>query len=396
MNSRVAITGIGVVTNAGVGIKSFWDSLLNGVPDHGFHVNDFDPLPYFDGNAKEARRSDRFTQFALAAAHEAIDQAGNFLNDPNLAGCWIGTGVGGLSTLENQVAVHAEKGPRRVSPFLVPMMMANAASASVSMKYGLQGPCETTVTACAAGTHSIGRAADLIRFGKAKVMIAGGAEAAMTPVGSQGFINMTAVSKTGISRPFDEERDGFMQSEGAGVLVLEDWGHAESRGATILAEFLGSGSTADAHHITAPAPGGNGAVRCMKAAIGDANLLPSDISYVNAHGTSTPLNDAAEAEAISKVFDEHRPYVTGTKSVTGHSLGAAGAIEAVAVVLSILHETVPPTHGTSSIDPEVHDINLVLDQAVNWSPGPSLSNSFGFGGHNGSIIIAPATPKTSS
>jgi len=389
MNSRVAITGIGVVSNAGLGTEAFWNSLIHGVPEHGFHVKDFDPLPYFDGNAKEARRSDRFAQFALAAAHEATSQAGDFLDDLTSAGSWVGTGVGGLSTLENQVGVFAEKGPRRVSPFLVPMMMANAASASISMKYGLQGPCETTVTACAAGTHSIGRAAELIRNGKMKVMVTGGSEAAMTPVGSQGFINMTATSSEGISRPFDKERDGFLQSEGAAILVLEEWTYAESRGATILAELLGSGSTADAHHITAPAPGGNGAVRCMEAAITDAGLSPSDIAHINAHGTSTPLNDAAEAEAISKVFGESRPVVTGSKSVTGHALGAAGAIEAIAVILSIQNKKIPQTHGTVEVDPELAPIDLVVGSPRDWEPGPTLSNSFGFGGHNGTLVICP-------
>ena len=389
MNSRVAITGIGVVSNAGLGTEAFWHSLIHGVPEHGFHVKDFDPLPYFDGNAKEARRSDRFAQFALAAAHEATSQAGDFLDDLTSAGSWVGTGVGGLTTLENQVGVFTEKGPRRVSPFLVPMMMANAASASISMKYGLQGPCETTVTACAAGTHSIGRAAELIRNGKMKVMVTGGSEAAMTPVGSQGFINMTATSSEGISRPFDKERDGFLQSEGAGILVLEEWTYAESRGATILAELLGSGSTADAHHITAPAPGGNGAVRCMEAAITDAGLFPSDIAHINAHGTSTPLNDAAEAEAISKVFGESRPVVTGSKSVTGHALGAAGAIEAIAVVLSIQNKKIPQTHGTVEVDPELAPIDLVVGSPRDWEPGPTLSNSFGFGGHNGTLVICP-------
>ncbi len=389
MNSRVAITGIGVVSNAGLGTEAFWNSLIHGVPEHGFHVKDFDPLPYFDGNAKEARRSDRFAQFALAAAHEATSQAGDFLDDLTSAGSWVGTGVGGLSTLENQVGVFAEKGPRRVSPFLVPMMMANAASASISMKYGLQGPCETTVTACAAGTHSIGRAAELIRNGKMKVMVTGGSEAAMTPVGSQGFINMTATSSEGISRPFDKERDGFLQSEGAAILVLEEWTYAESRGATILAELLGSGSTADAHHITAPAPGGNGAVRCMEAAITDAGLSPSDIAHINAHGTSTPLNDAAEAEAISKVFGESRPAVTGSKSVTGHALGAAGAIEAIAAILSIQNKKIPQTHGTVEVDPELAPIDLVVGSPRDWEPGPALSNSFGFGGHNGTLVICP-------
>ena len=390
MKIRIAITGVGVVSSAGIGKEAFWNSLLNGVPKNGFLIEDFDPLPFFDGNAKEARRADRFQQFALAAAKEAIDQAGDFVTDPTGVGTMIGTGVGGLGTLEDQVRVLLDKGPRRVSPFLVPMMMANAASASVSMTYGLQGPCETIVTACAAGTHSIGRAAELISSGKVKAMVAGGAEATLTPIGTQGFVNMTAVSNEGISRPFDTQRDGFMQSEGAGVLILEEWDHAASRGADVLAELLGSGSTADAHHITAPAPGGNGAVRCMEMALNDAGLLPADIGQINAHGTSTPLNDAAEAQAIARVFGDSNPYVTGTKGVTGHSLGAAGALEAVAVVLSMLNETIPRTHGTTEIDPEFGDLNLVYSDSIDWSPRPTISNSFGFGGHNGSIVIGPA------
>tara|TARA_Y100001958_G_scaffold74217_1_gene50018 strand:+ start:249 stop:1421 length:1173 start_codon:yes stop_codon:yes gene_type:complete len=390
MKARIAVTGIGVISSAGIGKEAFWNSLLSGVPKNGFLIEDFDPLPLFGGNAKEARRADRFQHFALAAAHEAITQAGDFIIDPSAVGSMIGTGVGGLGTLENQVKVLIDKGPRRVSPFLVPMMMANAASASVSMKYGLKGPCETIVTACAAGTHSIGRAAELIRLGKVKAMVAGGAEATLTPIGTQGFINMTAVSNEGISRPFDTQRDGFMQSEGAGVLILEEWDHATSRGANVLAEILGSGSTADAHHITAPAPGGNGAVRCMEMALNDAGLLPADIQQINAHGTSTPLNDAAEAQAISRVFGGSMPYVTGTKGVTGHSLGAAGALEAVAVILSMLNETIPKTHGTTEIDPEFGDLNLVYSDSVDWNPGPTISNSFGFGGHNGSIVIGPA------
>ena len=390
MRVRIAVTGIGVVSSAGIGKEAFWNSLLNGVPKNGYLIEDFDPLPFFDGNAKEARRADRFQQFALAAAKEAIDQAGDFVIDPAGVGTMIGTGVGGLGTLEDQVRVLLDKGPRRVSPFLVPMMMANAASASVSMTYNLQGPCETIVTACAAGTHSIGRAAELIRSGKVKAMIAGGAEATLTPIGTQGFVNMTAVSNEGISRPFDTQRDGFMQSEGAGVLILEEWDHATSRGADVLAELLGSGSTADAHHITAPAPGGNGAVRCMEIALNDAGLLPADIGQINAHGTSTPLNDAAEAQAITRVFGDLNPYVTGTKGVTGHSLGAAGALEAVAVVLSMLNETIPMTHGTTEIDPEFGELNLVYSDSIRWSPMPTISNSFGFGGHNGSIVIGPA------
>ena len=391
MSFRVAVTGIGIVANVGQGSSDFWNGLLTGVPSHGFEIQDFDPLPYFDGNAKEARRCDRFAQLAFAAADEAITQAGDFVSDPTRCGSWVGTGVGGLDTLEKQVQVLSEKGPRRVSPFLIPMLMANAASAGISMKYGLQGPSETTVTACAAGTHSIARAADLIRNGTCDVMLTGGTEATLTPIGRQGFINMTAVSSTGISRPFDAERDGFMHSEAAGVLVLEEWEHALERGATILGEILGSASTADAHHITAPAPEGAGAVRCMLTAIDDAGVTPEDIVHINAHGTSTPLNDAAEAEAIVKVFGSETPIVTSTKGATGHTLGAAGAIEAIAVLLAIQNKQIPQTHGTSAVDPELAQIDLVVDEPRDWNPGPSLSNSFGFGGHNGTLVIGPSS-----
>jgi len=390
MTFRVAVTGIGIVSNAGIGSAKFWNGLLGGVPDHGFEVKDFDPLPYFDGNAKEARRCDRFAQFAFAAAAEAIDQAGDFISDPSRCGSWVGTGVGGLKSLEEQIHVLSEKGPRRVSPFLIPMMMANAASAGISMRYGLQGPSETTVTACAAGTHSIGRAADLIRNGSCDVMVTGGAEATLTPIGMQGFINMTAVSSSGISRPFDADRDGFMHSEAAGILVLEEWEHAVKRDAKILGEILSSASTADAHHITAPAPGGDGAVRCMSTAIDNAGLSPNDIRHINAHGTSTPLNDAAEAEAITRVFGSSSPIVTSTKGVTGHALGAAGAIEAIAVILSMQNELVPQTHGTTALDPELQSIDLVIGEPREWEPGPSLSNSFGFGGHNGTLVLGPS------
>ena len=387
---RVAVTGVGVVANCGIGKDAFWDGLLAGPPEHGFDVVDFDPTPFFE-NPKEARRTDKFTHFALAAAHEAIEQAGEFIADPAKIGVWVGTGVGGIETLEAQIENFLEKGPRRVSPFLVPMMMANAGPAAISMKYGFQGPCENTVTACAAGTHSIGRAADLIRLGKCDVVISGASEAAKSPVAKQGFINMTATSGEGISRPFDLNRDGFMHSEGAGILVLEDWDMAVERGATIVAEVLGSGSTADAHHITAPSPGGSGAVRSMELAMEDAGITAADVASINAHGTSTPLNDAAEAEAVSKVFGSAGPPMTSTKGVTGHSLGAAGAIEAVAVVLSMQHKLIPPTHGFTTPDPEIPEVNLVTGEAQAWEPGPTLSNSFGFGGHNGTLVLGPAS-----
>jgi 3-oxoacyl-[acyl-carrier-protein] synthase II len=269
------------------------------------------------------------------------------------------------------------------------MLMANAASAGVSMRYGLRGPCETTVTACAAGTHAVGNAARLVATGRCDVMVAGGSEAAITPVSLAGFGNMTALSTVGVSRPFDAERDGFLIAEGAAVLVLEDLGRARARGATILGEVLGAGSNADAHHITAPSPGGSGAVACMELALIDAGLGPADVGQINAHGTSTPLNDAAEAEAISKLFGTPGPPVTSTKGVTGHALGAAGALEAAAVLLSIEHRLIPPTANTVTRDPELAPIDLVIGEPRPWTPAPTLSNSFGFGGHNGCLVLAP-------
>jgi 3-oxoacyl-[acyl-carrier-protein] synthase II len=387
---RVAVTGIGVVSPVGIGREAFWQGLLSPQPTTGERaVPDFDPAPYFD-NPKEARRADRFTQLAIAAADEAITHAGDLHADPSRVGVWIGTGVGGIATLEEQIVIRAEKGARRVSPFLVPMMMANAATAAVSMRYGYQGPCENTVTACAAGTQSIANGARLVESGRCDVVIAGSSEAPLTPTSIAGFTNMTAMSSSGVSRPFDRDRDGFVIAEAAGALVLEEWDHAVERGATILGEVLGSASTADAHHITAPAPGGSGAVRCMELALADAGLAPGDIVHINAHGTSTPLNDAAEAEAVLKVFGAPGPLITSTKGVTGHALGAAGAIEAVALILTMGHALIPPTDGFVNADPEMSPLNLVHGAPRPWTPGPSMSNSFGFGGHNATIILGPA------
>jgi 3-oxoacyl-[acyl-carrier-protein] synthase II len=354
----------------------------------GRRVEDFDPAPYFD-SPKDARRTDRFAQFALAAATMAVEQAGDLGVNPARAGVTLGTGVGGLHTLEEQILVYYQKDPRRVSPFLVPMMMANAGSAGISMRYGLQGPCETTVTACAAGTHAIGNAARLIMDGRCDVMLTGGSEASMTPVALQGFTNMTALSKSGVCRPFDRDRDGMVMAEAAAVLVLEELDHARARGARLLGEVLGSASTADAYHITAPSPGGGGAVACMELALADAGLRPTDIVHVNAHGTSTPLNDAAEAEAMAKLFGVPGPIVTSTKGVTGHALGAAGALEAAAVLLAMEHRLIPPTAGLVTYDPELPAIDVVAGDPRPWEPGPSLSNSFGFGGHNGTLVIGP-------
>ena len=388
MSRRVVVTGMGVVAPCGIGPEAYWQGLLS-TPEPGLRrVEDFDPAPYFD-NAKEVRRADRFAQLGLAAAAMALDQAGDLRTNPARIGVNIATGIGGLTTLEEQILINYQKDSRRVSPFLVPMMMPNAASAAVSMRHGFHGPCETTVTACAASTHSIGSAMRYIRWDMVDVMVVGGAESAMTPTALAGFGNMTALTRSGISRPFDAERDGFAMAEGAGVLVLEEYEHAVARGATILGEVLGAGNNADAYHITAPSPGGAGAVACMELALLDAGVAKADVRHINAHGTSTPLNDAAEAEAMAKVFNSLAPIVTSTKGVTGHALGAAGAIEAVAVLLSMQHRLIPPTACTTAVDPELAPIDLVLGTPRPWEPGVSLSNSFGFGGHNGTLVLAP-------
>ena len=391
LGRRVAVTGIGVVAPAGIGKEAFWSGLLSPAPNGFRQIEDWDPSPYFD-NPKEARRSDRVSQFTLAAAAEALEQAGEISADPARRGPFVGTGVGGIGTLEEQIEVRLSKGERRVSPFLVPMMMANAPAATISMRYGWQGPCENTVTACAAGTHAIGNAARMVADGRCDVVMAGGAEAPFTPTAVAGFGNMTALSNSGDSRPFDANRDGFVMAEGAAILVLEAWELAEARGATILGEVLGSASTADAHHITAPSPGGVGAVTCMQLAMDDAGITPDQVKHINAHGTSTDKNDAAEAEAVAKVFgtDDSGPLVTSTKCITCHALGAAGALEAVAVLLAMQHGKVPPTAGLTERDPELPAINIVEGGPADWEPGPALSNSFGFGGHNGTLVLGPA------
>ncbi len=386
---RVAITGLGVVAPCGLGKDAYWKGLLGpGITNtRSLEITDWDPQPYFD-SPKDARRADRVEQLALAAAHEAFEQSGRPDVDPSRFGTIFATGIGGLHTLEEQVVTRVEKGDRRVSPVLVPMMMANASGAAISMRYGLQGPNETICTACAAGTHAIGYAARLISWGMIDAVATGGSECAATATSLAGFGNMTALSSSGSSKPFDTSRDGFVMGEGAAVLILERYDLAVKRGATILGEILGAGSNADAHHITAPAPGGTGAIACMNLAIADAGLTASDIKLVNAHGTSTPLNDAAEAAAMSHVFGANGVPVTSGKGVTGHALGAAGALEAAQVVLSIQHKQIPPTAGTTEVDPTM-SIDLVTGSARDWVPGPAISNNFGFGGHNGSVIIAP-------
>jgi len=386
---RVAITGFGVVAPCGIGKGAFWAG-LNGpgiTSGRSVEVPDWDPSPYFE-NAKEARRADRVEQFALAAAAECFEHAGRPTADADRFGTIFATGVGGLRSIQEQIEVLIEKGERRVSPFLVPMMMPNASGAAISMRYGLKGPNETICTACAASTHAIGYAARLIAWDMIDACVTGGSESAGCSIGTASFGNMTALSTSGHSRPFSPERDGFVLGEGSAAFMLEEWSAAEARGAVILGEVAGSASNADAHHITAPAPGGVGAISCMHQALRDADLAPGDIRQINAHGTSTPLNDAAEAAAITDVFGAGTVPVTSTKGVTGHALGAAGALEAAAVLLSFQHKLIPPTAGTQQRD-EGFEIDLVMGKARAWEPGPSMSNSLGFGGHNGSIIISP-------
>jgi 3-oxoacyl-[acyl-carrier-protein] synthase II len=382
---RVAITGLGAITCCGVGIDALWDGLLHPSVVGG-PVRDYDPERWF--GSKEVRQLDRFAQFSIAAADLAVTDAGALEADPSRSGVIFATGVGGFDTLAEQVGVYNERGARRVSPRLVPMMMANAGAAGISMRLGWRGPSEVIVTACAAGTHSIAAAARLIATGRCDVAIGGGSEASMHPVAVAAFSNMTALSTSGNSRPFDARRDGFVMTEGAAALVLEDWDRAVARGATIYAELAGGASTADAHHITAPAPDGAGAVACMELALADAGIGPADVGHINAHGTSTPLNDLAESKAINKVFGEPGPLVTSTKGVTGHGLAAAGAIEAVAATLTIHHATIPPTAGYGEPDPEI-SLSIVHGQPRSWEPSAVLSNSFGFGGHNGCLVFLP-------
>lgn len=380
---RVAVTGLGAITCAGEGIEALWSALMKSEAPASKRIAPFDASHI--GNAKELRRFDPFTLYALMAADEAWRQSGlsGTFDD---AGSIVTTGIGGLQTTLEQDAVLNERGPDRVSPFLVPMMMPNAATAAVSMRFGLGGPCETVTTACAAGTHAIGNAARLVASGRSDVAVAGGAEAVIVQIAEAGFRNMTALSNEDFSRPFDVARDGFVMGEGAGILILEEWDHALERGATILAEVIGAASTADHHHITAPDPSGRGAIRCMELALEDAQLSPSDVSHINAHGTSTPLNDLAEAVAVRHVFGDHAPATTSIKGHLGHSLAAAGALEGVVSVLTLQNQLIPPTAGTTVVDPQI-DLDVVIGEPRMADVDVVLSNSFGFGGHNGSVIF---------
>jgi 3-oxoacyl-[acyl-carrier-protein] synthase II len=405
---RVGVTGMGVKTPAGNDLDSFWATLLSGssaagpitlfdTSDHpvkfACEVHDFDPVPYL--GPKDSRRVDRVAQLGFAAAVDALAQAGDLGADPARVAVVAGTGIGGLTTLEEQILQYGEKGAMRVSPFLIPMMMANATPALIALHHGFTGPNTCIVTACAAGSHAIGEGMRLIRDGSADVVVCGGSEAAIAPVGLAAFSRMGALSgrkddPARASRPFDADRDGFVMGEGAGFLVLERWDRAVARGTTILGEIAGYGRTCDAHHITAPAPGGAGAVACMTQALEDADIEPAAVGHVNAHGTSTPLNDAAEAEAITKVFGDQSPPVVSVKGCTGHLIGAAGAVEAVASLLAMRQGLVPPTANHERSEPSI-TIDVVAGTARQVAPAPAVSNSFGFGGHNATLVLLPGS-----
>lgn len=405
---RVVITGMGVVSPLGNTPDQLWNNLLEGQCGidniKAFDVSaydcqiaaevlDLDPVPAFP-TPKEIRRTDRYAQFGIYAGYQALKDSGLDLGNCNLeeVGAFIGSGIGGLSTLEKQHSILETKGPARVSPFLIPMQILNMASGLFSMYYGLKGPNVATCSACATATHALGEAWRTIKMGDAKVMFAGGAEAAVTPVGIGGFSAMKAMSTRNdepkrASRPFDAERNGFVMGEGAAVLVLEELEHAKARGATIYGELAGYGNTADAHHMTAPSPDGEGAARCMKMALRSAGIPNESIDYINAHGTSTPQGDICETSAIKTVFGDHarKLCVSSTKGATGHMLGAAGAIEMSVCMMALRDQKVPPTINYENPDPQC-DLDYVPNEARERSVGAIMNNSFGFGGHNACVI----------
>ena len=406
---RVVVTGLGIVSPLGHGIETFWRQILAGqcgidritlfdVAAYdcqiAAEVRHFDPAPAFP-SAKEVRRADRFAQFGVSAGHLALLDSGLDLEKVNRdeVGVFIGSGIGGLTTVEEQHKILLAKGPGRVSPFMIPMLILNMASGLFSMHYRLRGPNVATCSACATSNHAIGEAWRTIKMGDAQVIFAGGAEATIVPLGIGGFCAMKALSTRNqepkrASRPFDKERDGFVMGEGSGVLVLEELGHAKARGARIYCEVVGYGNTADASHLTAPAPGGEGAARCMKMALRSAGLNPSEISYVNAHGTSTPQGDICETQALKTVFGEHarKLAVSSTKGATGHMLGAAGAVELALCAKAIEQNVVPPTINYENPDPEC-DLDYVPNTARELKVNAVLNNSFGFGGHNASTLV---------
>jgi len=409
MSRRVVVTGMGCVSPVGNNVKETWESIVAGKSgaamithfDASKHktrfaaeVKGFDPVALF--GPREARKMDRFTQFATAVAMEALEQSGLKIDESNRdrVGVLTGSGIGGISTLLEQVEVMRERGPERVSPFLVPMMISDSAAGMLAIRFGARGPNMALATACASGNNAIGEATEIIRRGAADAMIAGGSEAAIVPVAMAGLNVMTALSARNddpqsASRPFDKDRDGFVMGEGAGVLILESLEHAQARGAQILCELTGYGTTDDAHHISAPAENGAGAAIAMKLALADANLGLAEIGYINAPGTSTPLNDKSETAAIKNVFGEqaYNVPVSSTKSMTGHLLGGSGALEAVFCILAIREEMLPPTINYHTPDPEC-DLDYVPNQPRKASPKHVMSNSFGFGGHNATLIFS--------
>jgi 3-oxoacyl-[acyl-carrier-protein] synthase II len=409
MRKRVVITGLGCLSPVGNNVKETWDALLAGTSGAGT-ITFFDASRHktrfaaevkgFDAPAlfgpREARKMDRFTQFAIVATQEALEQAGLKIDEWNRdrVGVLIGTGIGGIGTLLDQADVMRERGPDRISPFLIPMMISDSAAGMLAIRLGARGPNMSIATACASGNNAIGEAAEIIRRGAADVMIAGGSEAAIVPLAMAGMNVMTALSTRNedpqsASRPFDRDRDGFLMGEGAGILILESIEHAQARGANILAELSGYGTTDDAHHISAPAENGAGAAISMKLALDDAALDIMDIGYINAHGTSTPLNDKSETAAIKTVFggQAYQIPVSSTKSMTGHLLGASGAVEAAFVVMAIREGMLPPTINYHTPDPEC-DLDYVPNEPRKASPKNVMSNSFGFGGHNATLVIS--------
>jgi 3-oxoacyl-[acyl-carrier-protein] synthase II len=408
MRRRVVVTGLGCISPLGNNVNDTWQALLVGTSgaapitafDASAHktkfaaeVKGFDPVALF--GTRDARKMDRFAQFATAASLQAIEQADLKIDESNRdrVGVLIGTGIGGIITLLEQYEVMRERGPERVSPFLIPMMISDNAAGNIAIRFGARGPNMALATACASGTNALGEAAEMIRRGSADVMIAGGAEAAITALSMAGMNVMTALSTRNddpqtASRPFDKNRDGFLMGEGAGMLILESLEHAQARGAKILCEFSGYGTTDDAHHISAPAENGAGAAISMSLALQSADLRPEDIGYINAHGTSTYLNDKSETAAIKTVFGEqaYKIPVSSTKSMTGHLLGASGAVEAVFSAMAIMNNILPPTINYETPDP-VCDLDYVPNQPRKAEPNYVMSNSFGFGGHNATLIL---------
>lgn len=407
MERRVVVTGMGAITPIGNSVEEYWNGLANGV--NGIdnitafdvdnsdvklaaEVKNFDPKLYID--PKEARRMDRYCQFAMAGAKEAMEEAGIDLEsiDHNRFGVIVGSGIGGLGTLENEHIKMLEKGPKRVNPLLIPMIISNMAAGNIAIKYGAKGVCTNIVTACATGSQCIGDAYRNIKHGYSDIILAGGAEASITPLSIAGFSNLTALSKATdkdrASIPFDKERNGFVMGEGAGIVVLEELEHALKRGAKILAEVVGYGATCDAYHMTSPAVDGEGAARSMQLSIEEAGIKPSQVSYINAHGTSTPYNDKFETLAVKTVFgeDAYKIPMSSTKSMTGHLLGASGAIETVACIKAIVEDFIPPTIGYQVPDEDC-DLDIVPNVGRKANVEYAMTNSFGFGGHNATLLL---------